>query len=301
MNSSYKYLSRYRFSTFFKKVVNKVNHYYANQNIKRGSPQVAIFSFDHIGLNINNFGTYEEEILNAITSFFSDLYGITQFDTTIDIGANIGNHSLYFHKISKKIYAFEPNPKTFQLLKFNTKQHSSIKLFNHGLSNLNDVINLNEPSLNIGGSYIDSADNSFMGQAEIKIHKVAVRKLDDINELNQENISLIKIDVEGHEFEVLEGGKNIIMQNKPIIIFEHNIVTNINNIEHIEGFLQTQGYAFFKINRNFDFVSNTFYKIVGVLMRLILGESIRIKKIKRLPKKHYSSYPLIIAVPKNIS
>ena len=163
------------------------------------------------------------------------------------------------------------------------------------------MINLNEPPLNIGGSYIDSTYDSYIDQAEIKIHKASVRKLDDLNELNQENISLIKIDVEGHEFEVLEGARNVIMKNKPIIIFEHNIGTNKNNIEDIERFLQNQEYTFFKINRNFDFVSNTFYKIVGVLMRLILGESITIKKISRLPKKHYSSYPLIIAVPKNIS
>ncbi len=74
--------------------------------------------------------------------------------------------------------------------------------------------------------------------------KINLKKLDD---LNLQNISLIKIDVEGFELEALEGGKQTIIQNKPVILIEiwkHNkdkyfdwIQKNFPfyNIEHISN------------------------------------------------------------------
>ena len=53
----------------------------------------------------------------------------------VDIGANIGNHSIAFSKISKKVYSFEAHPRTFEILKFNTDKYKNIKIFNIGISN----------------------------------------------------------------------------------------------------------------------------------------------------------------------
>lgn len=50
--------------------------------------------------------------------------------------------------------------------------------------------------------------------------KIHIKKLDEIAAIQQ--IDVIKIDVEGFEFEVLKGGKNKIRQNKPVIILEYS-------------------------------------------------------------------------------
>ena len=126
MPKNYKYLSRYRFSKPLRKIINRINHRFASRNIKRGNPRIAIFAFDHIGLEINNFGIYEEDLLNAIMSFAKDKLNLKKLSTFIDVGANIGNHSLYFSKISKKVFSYEPNPNTYELLKFNTRNIPNI-------------------------------------------------------------------------------------------------------------------------------------------------------------------------------
>ena len=294
MNNSYKYFSRYRFSKIPRSIINRVNHFYARKNLKRGAPQVAVFAFDHIGLDINNYGIYEEDILDAITSFLSDSLGTFKYETILDIGANIGNHSLYFQKVSKKIYAFEPNPKTFELLKFNTRNHEDIHLYNLGLSNVTGQENLNELPANIGASYINPSNNL----NDNLIHKINISKLDDLNELNQEKISILKIDVEGYEWEVIDGGRNLINKNKPIIIFEHNTEPKVDKALDLEQFLKEEEYELFKIFKNFDYLSNFFLKALGALMRLFLGDKLVISKIDSLPTKKYSSFPLIIAIPK---
>ena len=137
MTQNYKYLSKYRFSLPLRKIINRINHKIASKNIKRGNPRIAIFAFDHIGLEINNFGIYEENLLNAIMSFLKDMVNLKKFDLILDVGANIGNHSLYFSNFSKQVFSYEPNPNTFELLKFNTKNLSNINIYNIGISNKN--------------------------------------------------------------------------------------------------------------------------------------------------------------------
>lgn len=300
MTQNYKYLSKYRFSLPLRKIINRINHKIASKNIKRGNPRIAIFAFDHIGLEINNFGIYEENLLNAIMSFLKDMVNLKKFDLILDVGANIGNHSLYFSNFSKQVFSYEPNPNTFELLKFNTKNLSNINIYNIGISNKNENKFLNESSFNIGDSAIVSSDEKKDIEKNNKtLHEISSMKLDDLEHLSDEKISMIKIDVEQHEYEVMDGASKLIEKNQPVLIFEHNIETSKKQTLKINKFIKEKGYVIYLIKPNFNFFSNRFVKLIGGLTRLIIGEKLIFVKSDSLPYKNFPGFQLVLAIPKN--
>ena len=147
----------------------------------------------------------------------------------IDIGANIGNHSIFFSELFKTIYAFEPNPLTYEILKinsnFNTRKQN-IATYKLGLSDKESKAFFRVNKTNIGGS-------SIINPKEYKVNSIDAIEIkitcaDSLEDLRKDNIGCIKIDVEDHELETLIGAENIIKTNKPIIIFEQN-KQNFNN------------------------------------------------------------------------
>ena len=86
-----------------------------------------IYFNDTISNEINIDGIYEKKQLDIIKPF---LYR----NIFIDIGSNLGNHTLYFNKYFNEIYSFEPHPITFKLLEINTNHKSNVKVFNFGSS-----------------------------------------------------------------------------------------------------------------------------------------------------------------------
>ena len=75
-------------------------------------------------------------------------------------------------------------------------------------------------------------------------------KLDDVNDLNLDDLSLIKIDVEGHELEVIAGMINIIKKYLPIIIVE----IRKDNLENIKNLLFPLNYQLKKIDSEPNYI-----------------------------------------------
>ena len=137
-------------------ILSYINNKIARKNIKK-YPQLAIFSFDDIGLIINLEGRYENEILLLIEKLIKDNFSDSKFKTALDIGANIGNHSLFFSQYFSTVYAFEPNPVTYELLKINSTYVSKTKNiipYCYGLSDKTQNLNLRFDPNNIGNSKI---------------------------------------------------------------------------------------------------------------------------------------------------
>ena len=86
------------------------------------------FFNDTIAKEISIHGIYEKDEIDILSKL------ISKNDYVIDIGANIGNHSIGFSKIAKKVYSFEAHPKTFEILRFNCAEYKNIKLFKVGIS-----------------------------------------------------------------------------------------------------------------------------------------------------------------------
>lgn len=147
---------------------------------------------------------------------------IKENDTVLDIGANIGFHTLYFAEltgVNGKIIAFEPIPINFKTLKNNVSLNNfpQIVLVNKALGNTNSQMNIhiNEQAQNPG------AFNLFEDGVRNTI--IECIKGDDYLQANNiEKIDFIKIDVEGYEYEVLKGLRQTISRFHPSIIFEYD-------------------------------------------------------------------------------
>ena len=146
----------------------------------------------------------------------------------LDIGANLGTFCVPLaKKVTKHTYhAFEPQRIVYYQLCANTFINGldNVHCHNFGLSNKEERLVLTMPDYvaetNIGAFSIDKEvrENEYECATEGKKEPMVVLTLDSGA---HKNVRLIKIDVEGHELEVLKGGiKTIKANNYPPIIFE---------------------------------------------------------------------------------
>lgn len=137
----------------------------------------------------------------------------------IDIGANEGMYSYLFSQKFDVVEAFEPQANCTQLLSIYNKYHrQNINIHNVGLSNFCGTSTLYIPIAEAADAQVVSGLATFTQiRGKQQQIEVPVYKLDDYQ---FEDVSLIKIDVEGHESQVIEGGTEMISREKPVILVE---------------------------------------------------------------------------------
>lgn len=117
--------------------------------------------------------------------------------TVIDAGANVGMFSLYVYPVCKKLYAIEPTPSHFNLLKKTTAHLSNIELLNYAVWKTDENILF----------YIQenvTANTTIGAYGSVNSVSVTGKKLQTIvKENNIEHVDFIKFDIEGSEYEVL--------------------------------------------------------------------------------------------------
>lgn len=127
-----------------------------------------------------------------------------QPEVILDIGSNIGSSILFFRDRfpGAKIYGFEPNPETFQVLQKNVEALPSVEVFNYGLGAADGTVSV----------LFDGADFSrFMAKTEgaewsgpLAPIACQIRHAGDVvKNLGLTRADLIKIDCEGSEYDVL--------------------------------------------------------------------------------------------------
>jgi FkbM family methyltransferase len=204
------------------------------------------------GLGVLNFKGFKESGENfLIKKLASDFHNVK----VIDVGANKGSFSKAILKYDKDatIYAFEPHPLTFQKLEENAKQYG-FYAYNVGCGNMNketeifDYFNKEgSPHASLYRKVIEETHNS-----KSHSHRVKIIKLDDfIEEAKIQEVSLLKIDTEGHDLKVIEGALRAIHEKKiDIILFEFNEM-NVISRTFLRDFYQIlPGFNFFRLLRD---------------------------------------------------
>lgn len=275
-----------------------------HNNLVLKNKNIAIFAFDRLGVDITIKGIYDGEILNNLkNSTLNKKY--FKKSACLDIGANIGNHTIFFSKIFKKVYAFEPHPDNFDLLNINTKKIKNIEIFNFGLSNKNELMPLirEEEQEHTSCKLVKKKD--LKKNKYIEKNLVKLKKFDDIYKviLKNEKISFIKLDVEYHEEFVLEGMKRVLKKYSPIICFEQHpnqfFLKNNQYSSTTVNILKEQGYNYFyeleskkrnwKLIRYHEYFNNFFLKILESILYGIPKHIFTKRKILNFEKKKYSS------------
>jgi len=141
----------------------------------------------------------------------------------IDCGANIGLHSLamlFSQPDLARLIAFEPHPEIFSVLTENVAKYPKIEAVNKGVSSTKTTMTAAplKDSVNPAGAVLTQKGwfSKLMGYNS-EDYKVEVVSLDS---LNLQNVSFIKIDVEGHEMEVIDGAAKMLAEQRPALIVE---------------------------------------------------------------------------------
>ncbi|KKQ77586.1 MAG: Methyltransferase FkbM family [Parcubacteria group bacterium GW2011_GWC1_38_6] len=144
--------------------------------------------------------------------------------TFIDVGANIGYFSLLASRLvggNGTVQAFEPVKQLSTQFSTSIRKNNfdNIYLHRYACGSETREMDIMVNKQNVGGSSLIEAKNPLGSIHE----RIQIRKMDDMLK-NIQHIDMIKIDVEGYEFEVLKGAENLIKKHKPKIIFEFNPV-----------------------------------------------------------------------------
>ena len=198
---------------------------------------------DHIYrciLGSENF--YEIDLLEYIYHLRSYIRSNNNKNIVIDVGANIGNHSIFFGSfIADHLIAVEPNPDVLPILRRNlSKNLKNHTLWEHAVGEHEGTGSIEVPNNmvnNVGAAKIDSQNSE--GSIEILTLDSALSSWKEYESSSASSVSLIKIDVEGMEPQVLKGAKETILKHKPHIFAE--AITN-EELKKILNYLKPLGY-----------------------------------------------------------
>lgn len=193
----------------------------------------------YIDWHVWAFGTYEPE-MGALFPLVVD-----PMATTIDVGANIGVHTVRLAKLAQRVIAFEPDPAIADRLELNLKANR-----------LTNVEVFRAAAGSVGGRtvtlYRSPDDDPNRGRASLLRHNhlsgppihVAVVAIDN---LQLHDVGLIKIDVEGAESHVMAGAWDTIHRSWPHIVFEWS--PDYSPDYHFVKELRELGYSFSEVRR----------------------------------------------------
>jgi FkbM family methyltransferase len=176
---------------------------------------------DLIGHYLMATGRFEATQFDALRSLLArpDWRERAKHGRFIDVGANIGLYSVAFSDAFASTLAVEANPQTFLILQANLALRGKGKVTPVCVG----------ASSTAGSTHIHIPLDGNLGQASLESDLVAstkslpisVKPLDQIVCENPgPNVALLKIDVEGHEEEVLRGAAETLKSDKPLVLFE---------------------------------------------------------------------------------
>ena len=255
-----------KYKIFIAKILFKVISLFGVPKIKqvvRGKINWKLDLSEGIDLSIFIFGNFEKDLVRMI----DNLSEKKDFDI-IDIGSNIGVHTLQFAKKYKNsnVYSIEPTDFAFNKLQTNINLNNSlkskIKIYQYFVSNKklpskiysSWSLSSNEIGHNLHKGILKSTNNC------------KTISLDDF--ISQNNIKkdiIIKCDVDGYELDVFKSGENYLKKNKPQIIMElapYLYKERGYSKNEIFTFFQSLNYTFYdglkfnKIDDLFEYSSN---------------------------------------------
>lgn len=255
-------------------------------------PQVACFAFDVISSSIMVDGRFEAEELDALQRLVFPK--LDHRRVCLDIGANIGNHSLFFADHFDRVLAFEPHPRTFRLLELNAELVDNVETHNIGLSDSAGTVSAAPIAGNIGMASIGRNADESAHSVEFDVLRLDALQLGE----KHQSIDFLKIDVEGHELPALMGASVTLQKHKPVVAMEV-LKDDIHNgtSEAIE-FLTSLGYAHryvLQSNRPFSRAPKAISKLMVTLAGLLFDKRPEKKfSLEAFTALEARNYPVVI-------
>jgi FkbM family methyltransferase len=185
----------------------------------------------------------------VIEIFFREDYGAMPSDAVIvDLGASVGVFSVYAAATSRnsRIYAYEPMPDSYRLAQENVRingQEQAIRCFNHAVGG-----EAGARDLYVAGTdfffptLLGPDDTGGNAQAEhISVHCTTLAEIIEANGLDR--IDMLKMDIEGAEYEFLYGAPARCFERIGEIRMEyHDLDGERRNVDSLKRFLEERGF-----------------------------------------------------------
>jgi FkbM family methyltransferase len=146
---------------------------------------------------------YEADVLDDVADI------LPAHRTIVDVGANLGNHSVYWASFVPHtgIVAIEPHRPSFALLRRNTGRFPTVRRIRAAASDRAGVARMEPDHVNYGRTRMDPAGSD----------RVPSLTLDS---LGLTDVTLLKVDVEGHQADVLAGATSTLARCRPAVLIE---------------------------------------------------------------------------------
>lgn len=191
---------------------------------------------------------FYDKLLTRISDY---LHLKQQSISGIDVGANVGDTIMALYRNQKDIFlGVEPEPKFFEYLKKNTIEYKNILIDNTICSSQKSQEKFVFEEENGTARLIPSQNSEITPEVD---------SLDNVLEKYPQidRLDILKIDTDGHDFDVMKGSQKTIKKYKPIILFECDSFSNNNYVkdvlQSIKKFLDV-GYANCLIYDNFGYL-----------------------------------------------
>ncbi len=194
--------------------------------VRKNLAAAQIILFKHANLKINSKASFELENLNDLGTLQTVIWDFYQTvaisnkiinkpnPVIIDVGGNIGQFSfttkLFYPQA--KVQTFEPDPVIFKKLKKHLKKIGGIEFSNTALSNQSGQLTFYRKQV----SLVSTLEKPEESEGFEKI-QVEAKKGNDMLK-NYKEIDLLKIDVEGHEYSVIQGCQEVLKKSKFLLI-----------------------------------------------------------------------------------
>jgi len=218
---------------------------------------------ESVSINIWRNGFAESDVSIYLLKY------LNKGETFIDIGAHFGFYSLLASSIvgrEGQVLSFEPTTSTFNQLSKNivNQGNENIKIFNLAAFNSKTEMEFNDYGIinsAFNSFFANRGDNKLAGE-RIKVNTIV---LDDFLSENYSDrkISMIKLDAESSEFQIITGLKNTINTHHPKIILEigDHSISGIKSSHELVELIESFGYEGFELNKsNFQIVPFTIGK-----------------------------------------
>ena len=209
--------------------------------------RMIVFRNDHVGDKIARNGLYEKENLALLLKLLEQL----PQPTVLDIGANIGNHTLAFATRAHAVHAFEPIPHLYAVLSDNVQQNALANVRTHNIALSDHAGSATINMVNAGNYGASSFDKRTEGTTPVEVTLATGDAFVMAHDITR--VDFVKIDVEAHEVFVLRGLMRTLQRDLPFITMEWN---DPLTIERLRGspelqFLQ-QHYVIRVLGSNYD-------------------------------------------------
>ncbi|MEN9880940.1 MAG: hypothetical protein RLZZ308_123 [Candidatus Parcubacteria bacterium] len=174
------------------------------------------------------FGPYEKDMLELMSQI------INHDDVCLDIGANIGQHSILMALVAKdgEVHSYEPNKRLVGQFSESLKKNdiNNVVIHEYGLGEKEDVSMLYSNNLNVGMSSVIRPE-LYSSKEEIIVKKF------DSEWDSSKKVSFIKMDIEGYEVNAFRGMEQLIRRDNPSMIVEYNPAMYSDNDKEFLTFL----------------------------------------------------------------